>query len=75
MQAALARGDHVAREIVDEHALGGHDAGRIHEVLVDRRLGLEQQDLAGNDQVPEMGEEAMSFDQELERASGMLDNR
>ena len=31
-------------QVVDEHALGGHDAGGLDQVLVDGGFGLEQQD-------------------------------
>ena len=46
----------------------GHDAGFLHQVFVDRRLGLDQQDGAGDHQVPEVREERVALDRILERA-------
>jgi hypothetical protein len=66
----FAGGDHVAWQVVDEHALGRHYAGGIHEMPVDRGLGLEQQDPAGDDMVPEVAEESISFNENVERGVG-----
>ena len=46
----------------------GHDAGLLDQVFVDRGLGLDQQDGAGDHQLLEVAEEVVALDQVFERA-------